>query len=587
MSFWIAVVITPAIEMQGNIFEKITAIQSFPKAIHISNKMIKVFLILFAVYMVLVLIYESDQVNRKNSIEYGSSKWGNVNQICKKYSDKDFYRNRLLTEHMRISETGKHIPINLITMVLGGSGAGKSFYYCIPNLLQAQGSYVVLDPSGELLSRTGAYLKSCGYSVRALNLDEMDKSMGYNPFNYIKSDDDILRLVKNLFKATVPKDSHSTDPMWDNQAEALCMAYMYLIYYEAGEAEKNMSTLMYLAREDVIEEDEDGNIIENAVSALFKKIEIANPEHIAVRFRKTAMKGAAKTILGVQTTLAARLNKFNLESVCKLMEYDELNLYDIGNEKTALFLIIPAEDKSFNFIVSMLYSQLIPILYKSAKGNKNLKVKVPVHFLMEEFCNVVLPDDFLTILTTARKHNISFSIIIQAISQLEGIFKNKQFNTIIGNADSFVYLGSGEFETQKYISERIGKETIMVKSFSNTKGTHGSFSESNQPQGRSLLEPSEVDTELGDNRALVKIRGNHWIIDEKINPKTHPNYIYTSDVTGVGYELCKTDHMTFIREDSNTIADISLDIDNISSDIFKRVNVMTYDELEEILERRV
>ena len=591
-SFIIAVIITPALNIQGNIFDKLQVILDFlesPLRLSICKETIKAFFILLFIYIITILVYETSKVNRKSNIEYGSAKWGNAKTICKKYSDTDFYKNRLLTQNLRISETGKHIPINLITIILGGSGAGKSFFYCIPNLLQAQGSYVVLDPSGELLNRTGNFLASKGYKIRALNLDEMEKSFRYNPFSYIHSDDDILRLVKNLFKATVEKDSHSNDPMWDNQAEAMCMAYMFLIYYFASEEEKNMRTLMYLAREDIIEEDEDGNIVENAISALFKKVELENPEHIAVRFRKTAMKGAAKTILGVQTTLMSRLNRFNLDSICRLMDCDELNLYDVGNEKTALFLIIPAEDKSLNFVVSMLYAQLIPILYKSAKRNRGLKLKVPVHFLMDEFCNVVLPDDFLTILTTARKHSISFSIIIQAISQIEGIFKNKQYNTLMGNADSFIYLGSGEFQTQKYISERIGKETIVVKSYSNTKEAHGSFSESNQPAGRALLEPSEVDTEVGDNKALVKIRGNHWIKDSKINPKTHPNYRYTADVTGIYFEENMTAKgLSFIEEaPTNSVADLDVNIDDISVDIWKRIDIIPSDDLEEIIERRI
>lgn len=589
---WVlAVVFTPVFAVQGNIIAKSNAVSEclkYPFNVSVNRSTVKAFFILSFIYIFCVILYITGRQNTRALEEYGSAKWGDARRLCKKYSDKDFYKNRLLTQNIRISETGKKIFLNLITLVIGGSGAGKSFFYCIPNLLQAQSSYIVLDPSAELLRRTGTFLKDRGYKIRALNLDNMNESLGYNPFAYIKSDDDVLRLVRNLFKATVPKGSHSNDPMWDNQAEALCMAYMFLIYYEAGEDERNMRALMYIAREDVIEEDEDGNMIENAISALFKKIELKDPEHIAVRFYKTATKGTAKTILGVQTTLMARLVKFNLESVLRLTDYDELELESIGKEKTALFLVIPAEETSFNFLVSMLYSQLIPILYKSAKENHNLKLDVPVHFLMDEFGNIALPDDFLTILTTARKHDISFSLIIQAISQLKPMFEKEQFNTLIGNADEFVYLGSGEFETQKYVSERIGKETIIVKSHSQSKGIHGSSSENAQPAGRELLDPAEVDTFLGESQALVKLRGNYWVIDEKIKPKSHPNYKYIADITGKVYKVSSSRNTTAVisYDDGISPEDISINAHDISSDIFKRIKIITGEELEYVTERR-
>ena len=581
----LSVILTPAFETEGNIFDKFGIVSdciSFKRELYISDTTPKVFIGIFIIYIFSIAVYESGKENKRTNEEYGSAKWENVRRICKKYADKDFFKNRLLTQNLKISETGKKIYLNLITLVIGGSGAGKSFYYVIPNLLQAQVSYIVLDPSGELLKRTGGFLKKEGYKIRALNLDELEKSFGYNPFSYLESDDDVLRLVKNIFRATVPRECHSNDPMWDNQAEALCMAYMFLIHYEASEEEKNMRTLMYLAREDVIEEDEDGNIIENAVTALFNKIELENPDHIAVRFRNTAMKGAAKTILGVQTTLMGRLNKFNLESVCRLTDFDEMDLYNIGREKTAMFLVTPAEDKSFNFIVSMFYEQLIPILYRQARKNKNLRLDVPVHFLMDEAANIVLPDDFLTVLTTARKHSISFSVIIQAITQLKDMFPKEQFNTMIGNADEFVYLGSGEFETQKYISERIGKETIIVKSHNLSKGIHGSYSENSQPAARSLLEPSEVDTELGEENALVKIRGNSWIKDRKIDPKSHPNYKYTADVTGKDFEPIGIGRLAaeVKMERGDIEEDIRIDVDELSVELFNRVEIITEDMLE-------
>lgn len=576
----ISVIFTPAFESQGNLFDRIdtaAACLTWPVNIGVSGATLKAFGILSLICVAGDMVYQSDKAQRRDGEEYGSSRWGGAGALCKKYADRDFSKNRLFTQNLRISETGKKIALNLITLVIGGSGAGKSFFYCIPNLLQAQGSYIVLDPSGELLARTGGFLKMQGYQVRALNLDDMPCSFGYNPFAYIKTDDDVLRLVKNLFKATVPKGSHSNDPMWDNQAEALCMAYMLLICHEGSGEEKSMRTLMYLAREDAAEEDEDGNIKETAVSALFHKVELEDPDHIAVRFYKTARKGSAKTVLGVQTTLMGRLAKFNLESVMRLMDFDEMGFEKIGTEKTALFLVIPAEDTSFNFIISMAYAQLMPALYKMAKGNPGLKLEVPVHFMMDEFSNVPLPDDFLTILTTARKHAISFSIIIQAISQLKGLFEKEQFNTLIGNADELLYLGSGEFDTQKYISERIGKETIIVKSHTLGKGIHGSYSENSQPAARALLEPSEVDTRLSEKQALVKLRGNAWVMDEKINPKGHPNYRHTSDVTGAPFSFTDGNYIssTFSFHKEEREGDINIYADDISDDIYERIEIIS------------
>ncbi|NLD19142.1 MAG: type IV secretory system conjugative DNA transfer family protein [Clostridiales bacterium] len=584
----VSIILTPAVIAEGNIFDKINIAGyclSHPFDISFTSSTYKVILATSFIYIICICIYLADKQNTRFNEEYGSAKWGDVSKLCRKYSDKNFSKNRLLTQNLRISETGKKVFLNLITLVIGGSGAGKSFYYCIPNLLQAQGSYIVLDPSGELLERTGAFLHSSGYKIKALNLDDMDDSFRYNPFEYIKTDDDVLRLCENIFRATVPKESHSNDPMWDNQAKAMLMAYMFLIFYEAGEDEKNMRVLMYIAREDTAEEDEEGNIKDTAISTMFDKLELENPEHIAVRFYKTARKGTAKTILGVQTTLMGRLNKFNLESVCRLTDCDELELYEIGKEKTTLFLVIPAEDKSFNFIISMLYSQLIPILYKQARESRGKRLEVPVHFLMDEFSNVILPGDFLTVLTTARKHDISFSILIQAISQLKPMFEKEQFNTLIGNADEFVYLGSGEFETQKYISERIGKETIIVKSHNLTKGIRGSFTENSQPVARELLTASEVDTFLGEKQALVKLRGNDWVIDEKIKPQSHPNYKYTSDVTGKAYKAGDASGMSAViqYEDADTVSSIDIEAENISADIYNRINIITDEELVDLI----
>lgn len=580
---YLGLLFTPVVYGEGNLFVKLKqAVELFktPLAIQLIPETPKLLLLLCGLYGFALLVYGSTRGNRRTGEEYGSAKWGNPKSLCRKYADRTFQKNRLLTQNVRISTTGRPIRINQMSLVLGGSGTGKSYFYAKPNLLQANTSYIVLDPAGELVAATGNFLEEEGYKVRVLDLAEPERSWHYNPFWYLRKEADILRLVKILFQATVPKDSKSSDPMWDNLAEILCIAYVALLYDFGSPEEKNMRTLMWISQEDTIEEDENGGVKENAIMAFFQMIEQREPEHLAVKAYKSATKGAAKTRLSVQATLQGRLEKFNLESVCRMTDYDELELARIGMEKTALFLVIPAEDTSMNFMISMLYGQLFPLLYETAKQSPGLKLPEPTHILMDEFSNVKVPDEFMTYLTTGRKHKISFSILIQSISQLEKMYPKSEYETLIGNCDQFLYLGSNEHKTQKLISEWMGKETIQVKTSNISKGRNGQYSENEQKIARNLLEPDEVDTQIGEEYAILKIRGNRFILDKKIDPKKHPNYARSADGAGTRFLYgnaqldARIQETTEVRE-----ADLEINLNFLSKEKLETVVTLSlYDE---------
>ena len=346
-------------------------------------------------------------------------------------------------------------------------------------------------PKGELLRDTGYLLESAGYKVRVLDLLHMRRSHGYNPFVYLQSDNDVQRLVTNLFKATTPKGSQTNDPFWDTAASMLLLALMYYLWYEAPKYEQNFGMVMELLRAGDIPDEENANAMPSTLDELFAELESKNPYHIAVKYYKAYRSGSAKTLKSVQITLAARLEKFNLDSLAAMTEYDELELSRIGEEKTALFAILPDNDTSFNFLVSILYTQLFQALFSSADTRHGGSLPVPVHFLMDEFANISLPDDFDKILSVMRSRGISVSIILQNMAQLKALFE-KQWESIVGNCDEFVYLGGNEQSTHEYVSKLLGRETIDTNSYGRTDGLRGNFSTNFQVAGRELLTPDEV-----------------------------------------------------------------------------------------------
>lgn len=496
-----------------------------PFQIRICEDSVKTVLLFLLIYGLGIGIYFSTRKNYRKGEEHGSAVWGNAQTVNKKYSDKRFEVNKLMTQNVRICYDSRKHRRNLLTMVIGGSGSGKTRFYAKPNLMQANTSFVVLDPKGENLRDTGHLLERKGYEVRVLDLINMERSHCYNPFVYLKDDNDVQRLVTNLFKATTPKGSQSTDPFWDTAASMLLLALIYYLKYEAPEDEQNFPMVMELLRAGEVREDNDE--YQSPLDELFERLEMQEPEHIAVKYYKDYHSGSAKTLKSIQITLAARLEKFNLTSLIALTATDDLDLPSIGEKKVALFALIPDNDTSYNFLVSILYTQLFQQLFYLADHKYGGRLPVHVHFLMDEFANVSLPDDFDKILSVMRSREVSVSIILQNLAQLKALFE-KQWESICGNCDEFLYLGGNEQSTHKYVSELLGKATIDMNTYGKSTGHSGNYSTNYQISGRELLTPDEV--RMLDNRyALLFIRGERPVMDEKFDILKHPNVAMTAD----------------------------------------------------------
>ena len=523
---WLALLIAPY-ESGGlaKILPGLTQSFNDPFNIKLCEDSLKTVLILLLCYGMGVGIYLSTRKNYRRREEHGSAKWGEASAVNKKYSQSPFENNKLMTQNVRVGLNAKKHRRNLNTLVCGGSGAGKTRFYCKPNLMQANTSFVILDPKGEILRDTGYLLEKKGYEVRVLDLISMEKSHCYNPFVYLENDNDIQKLVTNLFKSTTPKGSQSQDPFWDTSASMLLLALIFYLHYEAPEDEQNFAMVMEMLRAGAIEDEEDTR--PSPLDQLFMELEIRQPEHIALKYYHNYHSGAAKTLKSIQITLAARLEKFNLDSLASLTITDELDLRSLGEKKVALFALIPDNDTSFNFLVSILYTQLFQQLFYSADHIHGGALPVPVHFLMDEFANVSLPDDFDKILSVMRSRGVSVSIILQNLAQLKTLFE-KQWESIVGNCDEFLYLGGNEQSTHKYVSELLGKETIDTNTYGKSSGRSGNYSTNYQIAGRELLTPDEVRM-LDNQYAILFIRGERPVMDFKFDILKHPNVALTTD----------------------------------------------------------
>ena len=533
---WLALLVAPALSGGGGlagalpeILNNLTTALNNPLAITFCEGSVKTVLIFIAAYVMGMGIYFSTRRNTRPKEEHGSAKWGDAASVNKKYADRHYTENKLLTQNVRIGLDGKKHRRNLNVLVCGGSGSGKTRFYCKPNAMNCNTSMVILDPKGEIARDTGHLLKKNGMEVKVLDLINMWRSHCYNPFVYLKEDNDVQRLVTNLFKSTTPKGSQSQDPFWDTAASMLLMALVFYLKHEAPPDEQNFPMVMAMLRAGEVREEDEG--YQSPLDELFERLEMDKPDHIANKYYRDYRSGSAKTLKSIQITLAARLEKFNLESLSALTATDELDLASIGEKKTALFIIIPDNDSSFNFLVSILYTQLFQQLFYSADHKYNGSLPVHVHFLMDEFANVSLPDDFDKILSVMRSRGVSVSIILQNIAQLKALFE-KQWESIMGNCDLFLYLGGNESSTHKLISESyLGRETLDTNTYGKSSGRNGNYSTNYQISGRELLTPDEV--RMLDNRfALLFIRGERPIMDSKIDILRHPNISGTADGKG-------------------------------------------------------
>ncbi len=555
------------------------AAMSRPFCITLCGNSLKTILVLLLCYGLAIGIYLSTQRNYRRREEHGSAQWGSPVQVNRKYADKVPTRNKILTQNVSVGLDGRRHRRNLNTLVCGGSGAGKTRFFAKPNLCQANSSYVVLDPKGELLRDTGNLLSAKGYDIKVLDLINMEKSHCYNPFVYLRSDNDIQRLVTNLFKNTTPKGSQSQDPFWDQAATMLLLALIFYLHYEAPPEEQNFPMVMEMIRAGEVREDDE--TYKSALDILFERLEMRNPEHIALKYYRSYHSGSGKTLKSIQITLISRLEKFNLESLASITQNDELELWSIGEKKTAVFAIIPDNDSSFSFLVGMLYTQLFQQLYYQADVIHGGRLPVHVHFLMDEFANVALPDEFDKLLSTMRSREISVSIIIQNLAQLKALFE-KQWESIVGNCDEFLYLGGNEQSTHEYVSKLLGKETIDTNSYGQSKGRNGSYSTNWQLAGRELMTPDEV--RMLDNRyALLFIRGERPVEDLKFDILKHSNIALTTDGGAEPYRH---------GEDSISIAALSIDEGLLKKAGAEPVSEDEYlffceEELEELLQKKM
>ena len=526
--WWVAILLADAIQPGRNLFELMEVLTeklNHPFQFHYTEYTIKSMLVCTLLYAAGIGIFYSSQKNYRRGEEHGSARWGDARQICKKYSKKPYSQNILLTQNFRISlDTHKHRRC-LNILVVGGSGAGKSRGFALPNIMQCCCSMVITDPKAELLRKTGGLLEKKGYEVRVFDLINPDTSFCYNPFEYVHDDKDVLRLISNLIQNTTPKGSQSSDPFWEKSETALLQALMLYLLHEAPPEEQNFAMIMeMLGSAQVKEEDED---YESPLDILFDRLEMRDPDSIAVKQYHIYKQAAGKTAKSILISVGVRLAAFNLPQIAKLTNTDELDLSNMGERKVALFCCIPDADTSLNYLVGMIYSQLFQTLYYMADRVHGGALPVPVNCIMDEFPNVSLPNEFEKILATCRSRSIYCSIIIQNMSQLKALFKDS-LESLVGNCDEFLYLGGNEKETHKYVSELLGKETIDTNTYGQTKGKSGSYSTNFQQSGRELLQPDEVRM-LDNQNALLFIRGERPILDAKYDLMKHPNIRYTED----------------------------------------------------------
>lgn len=525
-TIWFALLIAPYMD-KGliNAIPYLNEALNHPFQIQWTNSTLKTIGIFLIIYVLGVGMYLSSSKNYRRTEEYGSAKWANPNTVCKKYANKDYFSNKVFSQNVRMGLDGKKHRRNLNTVVIGGSGAGKTRFYAKPNIMQCNTSFVVLDPKGEIIRSVGHLLEDNGYVVKVIDLIDMSKSLGYNPFHYIQSDKDVLKLITNLIRNTTPKGSSTNDPFWEKSETALLEALMLYLYHYAPEDEQNFTMVMEMLNYAEVKEDEED--YESPLDELFKRLEMIDSNSLALKQYKIYKQAAGKTAKSILISVGVRLAAFNLEELASLTKYDEMELEQIGERKTALFAIIPDNDSTFNFVVGMLYTQLFQMLYYQADYVHGGELPVPVHFLMDEFANVALPDEFDKLLSTMRSRQIFVSIILQNLAQIKALYKDS-WESILGNCDETYYLGGNEQSTHKYISELLGKETLDTNTYGKSEGRSGNYSTNYQQTGRELLTADEVRL-LNNNYGLLFIKGERPVKDKKYDLLKHPNIKQTLD----------------------------------------------------------
>ena len=526
---WLAVLMAGCYTPGMTIFDlaaQFSEVTQTPFSLHWTPYTMKFIGILLLLYGGAILFYYTGQKNTRPGEEHGSASWSSIRELDKKYRDKDAGKNVILTQHLQMSMNGKLHRRNLLQIIVGGSGSGKTRFLAKPNLMLANASFIVTDPKGEMLRAVGNLFLEEGYVLRVFDLIDPSKSDCYNPFCYIRKDADVFKLIDNFIKNTTPKGAKANDPFWEKSETALDAALMLYLLHEAPVEDQNMETILYMIENGGAKEEDDD--YQSPLDLLFEALEEEQPNHIAVRQYHIFKQAAGKTAKSILVSAAVRLASFTLPEIQRITASDDMELGKLGERKQAIFCIIPdSNDASLNFLVGMLYTQAFQELYYQADKVHQGALPVPVRLMFDEFANVALPDGYARLQATMRSRNIMSTIVLQNISQLKALFKD-DWEGIIGNADSFVYLGGNEQSTHKYISELLGKETIDTKTSSQSKGRNGSFSQNFQQTGRELASVDELAV-LDGGKCILQLRGVRPFLSEKYDITKHPNYKYLSD----------------------------------------------------------
>ena len=527
-SVCLAVVAASAYKEGSNIFVwmgHFSEVLKRPSLLRWTPYTVKCIVIVLLLCAFAVLLYRSDREKRRPGGEYGTAKWGAAETMNQKYADKDG-PNVILTQHVSIGMDGYKHQRNLNVLVVGGSGSGKTRYFCKPGLMDANCSYLVVDPKGEMLRSTGYFLKSQGYDIKVFDLIHPRQSDGYNPFRYIREEPDVLKLMDNLVKNTTPPKGASSDPFWEKAEIALESALMLYLLSEAPKEEQTFEMLMFMlecAR--VMEEDDQ---YPTPLDLLFQSLEERDPTHVAVREYKVYKQAAGKTAKSILVTASVRLAAFIFPQYTNIMQRDEMDFGSLGERKRAIFCITPVNDGSMNYLVSMLFTQCFQELYLRADERYDGRLPVPVRVIQDEWANVPQPDSYPKVLAPCRSYNIGIDIIVQNIQSIKARYRD-EYQSIIGNCDTLLFLGGGnEPESLEFMSKLLGKETISIRTRGQTRGRSGSSSINYQLTGRELMTPDEI-RRMPTRDALLLIRGESPVRDRKYNIKKHPNYRYTQD----------------------------------------------------------
>ena len=527
-SVYLAIAAASAYEEGSNIFVwigRFSELLKRPSLLRWTPHTVKCIIVTLLLCAFAVLLYRSDREKRRPGGEYGTAKWEAVETMNQKYADKDG-PNVILTQHVSIGMDGYKHQRNLNVLVVGGSGSGKTRYFCKPGLMDANCSYLVVDPKGEMLRSTGHFLKSQGYDIKVFDLIHPRQSDGYNPFRYIREEPDVLKLMDNLVKNTTPPKGASNDPFWEKAEIALDSALMLYLLSEAPKEEQTFEMLMFMLNSaQASEEDEQ---FQSPLDLLFQSLEDREPDHLAVKQYKVYKKAAGKTAKSILITAGVRLTAFIFPQYAAIMQEDEMDFGSLGERKRAIFCITPVNDGSMNYLVSMLFTQCFQELYLRADERYDWRLPVPVRVIQDEWANVPQPDSYPKVLATCRSYNIGIDIIVQNIQSIKARYRD-EYQSIIGNCDTLLFLGGGnEPESLEFMSKLLGKETISIRTRGQTRGRSGSSSINYQLTGRELMTPDEI-RRMPTREALLLIRGESPVRDRKYNIKKHPNYRYTQD----------------------------------------------------------